>query len=106
MLSKSTVKLIIRDAGRYTIYSLALAASSLMLFVISNQEGPTVDESRDAADRAVEMLRVMGQKNTSAQRCYESLIALSRGGEGESGGMSPRTYFFTALGAREDSSGS
>lgn len=63
-------------AQAHTLYLLALAATSLIFFVLKWEEGPTVEESRRALDCAMALLAVHGQKNLSAQRCCSFLTNL------------------------------
>ena len=70
-----------------------------MLFVLGNEEGPTIEESTAAATRAKEILRKLGETNISARRCSESLVALSDNDRPQAD--SPRTRFMRAVGAME-----
>lgn len=96
----------LHEAQWYAIYALALAASSLMSFVMNNKDAPTVDESCDAARRAVELLRGLSRTSSSARRCFESLVSvvsLPQGewtSEREPEPASPRARFFEAIGAQ------
>lgn len=93
----------LHEAQWFNTYHLALAASSLMLFVLATKDGPTVQESRTAALKARELLGKQARKNIAARRCYESLARLpeTMAEEGAEGGMSPRTRFMVGIGAME-----
>lgn len=93
----------LHEAQWFNTYHLAFAASSLMLFVLANRDGPapTVEESQVAASRARELLGKQARRNIAARRCYESLARIpdiGMGG-GEGGSMSPRTRFMVGIGA-------
>lgn len=94
----------LHEAQWFTIYHLALATSSLMLFVLATKDGPTVEESRVAAMKARELLGKQATKNIAAKRCYESLAQLPEmlampSTEAGGDGMSPRTRFMVGIGA-------
>lgn len=94
----------LHEAQWHNIYVLALAASSLMLFVLGTGEGPTVDESRLAALKAQALLDKLAENNISARRSRDSLSRLAQELQGpvpatEPGSMSPRSQFMIAIGA-------
>ena len=66
----------LHEAHAYMLYLLALAATSLMFFVLKWGEGPTVEESRTALNCAMALLATQGQGNVSAQRCHSFLANL------------------------------
>ncbi|KAK4497130.1 hypothetical protein PRZ48_011580 [Zasmidium cellare] len=92
----------LHEAQWFNTYHLAFAASSLMLFILSNRDGPTVEESQVAVVKAKELLGKQARRNIAARRCYESLARIP-GTEaevlGEGGSMSPRTRFMVGIGA-------
>lgn len=78
-----------------------------MFFVIKWKEGPTVQESKAAADRAMGLLNLLGRTNISAQRCHSSLATLFDKkpclGEKslEISMMSPKSRFMYEIGAMD-----
>lgn len=90
---------------RYTIYLLAVATSSLLFFINKCKAGPTLDESRTAADRALRLLDSLGRVNVSARRCHTSLVSLLEEKPGSecvsvgSSRLSPRSRFMIEIGA-------
>ncbi|KAK4612288.1 hypothetical protein CLAFUW4_12869 [Fulvia fulva] len=97
----------LHEALWQTIYILALAGSSLMLFVLGAREGsPTIAESRHAALKARELLGKLASKNISARRCFESLSDLPESAparpptqEDTSRDASPHSRFMMGIGA-------
>ncbi|KAF2720983.1 hypothetical protein K431DRAFT_269508 [Polychaeton citri CBS 116435] len=67
---------LMREAQWFHIFNVCLAGYVLVFFVLYNKRGATVDECTAAALKARDLLGTLGQLNSSAKYCHESLSAL------------------------------
>lgn len=61
------------EAIWFTTLIVSFAATSLMLFVLSNEGDPTIQETADAAERVKNLLAKHADRSVSARRCSQFL---------------------------------